>query len=407
MIKYLILLPVFLFVSVFGCQTISAQFPIKIPKISKPKIEQPKTDESKSDANPSVPNNPKSNDNRSARTSNQKEYLEDPPMTNVPQFLIETLEIKAHNENKYVKAPSQNDYSSWLPQVSFDVLYAEDAPKLRYTAEWFNPDGSLWFSEPLEFNNSSGDFPTLRSPYESVDVNPKAIVALGTYGLKLTDTKTSQTVFQGKFKVSKMLPDPKLKNKNLFYVENDWMLPIGYVGFLKTYTDYDVHTRPMVFFWFKGVPANDKFEGELYFNNQRIATTDKGGHVNKYAERGEDCFMARDLCADSLVGFEWDNFVVDNSPNARQNNPNGYFTNDHAGEYTVKVFYNGDQVREAKFTIDAKGLPTRNAFSEQVFLNDYRVIVPVKIVGTTEKYNAASWKTDSFYGNPLKGFVAP
>ena len=400
--KTSILILAVLIVSLFCWQTVSAQFNIKIPKINKPKVEKPTTDEQ-----PTVSDDTKTSENRSSRTSSPKDYIDNPEMTNSPKFLIETLEIKAHNNDKYIKAPGQNDYSSWLPQVDFNVLYDISAPKLRYQAEWFKSDGSLWFSEPLEYINSSGDFPHLRSPYESVDVHPNAIIAVGTYGLKLTDTKTSQVVFQGKFNVKKTLPDATLKNKNLFYVENDWMLPIGYVGFLKSYTDYDVHTRPMTFFWFKGVPDTGQFEGELYFNNQKIATTDKGGHINKYGERGEDCFLARNICADSLIGFEWDNFVLDNSSNARQNNPNAWFTNDHAGEYTVKIFYNGDQVRETKFTIDAKGLPARNAFSEQFFLTDYRVIVPVKIIGTTEKYNAASWKTDIFYGNLLKGFVAP
>ncbi len=407
MIKKLMAAFAFLVFSAFCYQSVPAQFNIKIPKIGKPKKEEPKPEQPNNDENQSTSNDAKPSENRPSRTSNQKDYIDNPEMTNVPKFLIESLEIKAHNEDKYAKFPKQNDYSSWFPQVNFDVLYDSSAPKLRYQADWFNADGSLWFSEPLEYDVSSGDFPHLRSPYESVDINPKAIVAVGTYGLKITDTKTNQTIFQGKFKVGKMLPDATLKNKNLFYVENDWMLPVGYFGFLKNYTDYDVHTRPMFFTWFKGVPDSGKMEAELYFNNQKIATTDKGGHINKYADRGEDCYLARNVCAYSLIGFEWENFVLDNSSSARQNNPKGYFTNDHPGEYTVKIYMNGDQVRESKFTIDARGLPARNAFSEQVFLNDYRVIVPVKIVGTAEKYNAASWKTDTFYGNPLKGFVAP
>ena len=173
-------------------------------------------------------------------------------------FCLKHWKLRRITNSLYVKAPTQNDYSSWFPQVDFDVLYAAGAPKLRYTAEWSNPDGSLWFSEPLEYEHFGSDFPHLRSPYESVDLDPKAIVATGTYGLKITDTKTSQTIFQGKFKVNKMLPDPTLKNKNLFYVENDWNLPIGYVGFAKSYTDYEVHTRPMAFFWFKGVPDTNQ-----------------------------------------------------------------------------------------------------------------------------------------------------
>src|SRR6185369_15304409 len=108
----------------------------------------------------------------------------------------------------------------------------------------------------------------------------------------------------------------------------------------------------------------------------------KGGNVNSYAERGEDCYLARDTCAERLWGFEWENFVIENAPSARQNNPNGWFTKDHPGEYTVKVFYKGDQVREAKFNIDAKGWVARNAFSDQIFMTDYQVAIPVKVLGT-------------------------
>lgn len=385
------------------CQPVSAQFPIKIPKINKPKVEQPQTAPPNTNEKPSAPNNAKQNENRSAST----EYLTDPEFPKTPQFLLETLEIKAHNEQRYWKAPTQNDYSCWFPQVAFEIMYAPGAPNLRWTADWTLPDGSPWFSEPLELNRGSGDFPRMRSPYEDKDLDERAVVAVGTYGLKITDSKTNQVVFQGKFKVVKMSLDAKLKTKNLFYVENDWNLPIGYVGFMKNWTDYNVHTRPMAFFWFKGTPDTNQFEGEIYFNNQRVATTDKGGNINKQAERGEDCYLARDTCAQSLISFEWENFVVDNSPSARPGNPNGYFTNDHAGEYTIKIFYNGDQVREAKFTVDGKGRIARNTFSDQIFLKDYRVIVPVKVMGTTEKRNQSSWKTDAFYGNLLKGFVAP
>jgi hypothetical protein len=36
----------------------------------------------------------------------------------------------------------------------------------------------------------------------------------------------------------------------------------------------------------------------------------------------------------------------------------------------------------------------------------YRMIVPVKVTGTGgEKWDAAAWKTDAFYGNPLSGFA--
>lgn len=382
----------------FGLQSAAAQFDFKIPKIKKPKVEQPKTDEPKTD-NPPVPDNAKQNENNSSQKS---DYLTEPEPNDVPVFLLETLEIKAKNETRYWKTPNKDNVANWYPQVQFDLFYKFAGKTTRFTAEWFNPDGSLWFSEGLEKAGNQ----TLRSPYESKQVYENSIITTGTYGLKITDTKTGKVHFQGKFKVNK-LPIPKEDVKTLFYVDNEWMLPVGYVGFEKGYTDYEVRTQPMAFLWFKGNLDSSKFEAELYYNNQKINTTDKGGYVNKHAERGETCYQARETCAYGLYAFAWKDFLIDNAKNARLNNPNGWFTRDKPGEYAIKVYYNGEPMRETKFTIDQKGWIARNAFSEQIFLNDHRVVVPVKVVGNMEKWNSATWKTDAFYGNPLNGFVAP
>lgn len=73
----------------------------------------------------------------------------------------------------------------------------------------------------------------------------------------------------------------------------------------------------------------------------------------------------------------------------------------------MKIFYNGTQVREAKFAIDQKGWIAPNDFSKQIYLTNYKVVVPVKVMGNIDKYNVTAWKTDAFYGNPLSGFAAP
>ena len=385
---------IIVFIAAFAGQFASAQFNIKIPKIGKPKAEQPKPTEQPTNTQPTNPN-----ENRPAQAKG--DYLIEPEPNDTPVFLLETLEIKAKNETRYWKTPNQDNVANWYPQVQFDLFYKFAGKTTRFTAEWLNADGSLWFSEGLE---RYGD--GLRSPYESKQVYENSIITTGTFGLKITDTKTGKVHFQGKFKVNKV-PVPKEDIKTLFYVDNEWMLPMAYVGFEKGRTDYEVRTNPMAFFWFKGVLDSSKFEAELYYNNQKINTTDKGGYVNKHADRGETCYQARETCAYGLYAFAWKDFLIDNAPAARQNNPNGWFTRDKPGEYAIKVYYNGEPVREAKFTVDAKGWIARNTFSEQIYLNDHRVVVPVKIVGNMEKWNPATWKTDAFYGNPLKGFAAP
>ena len=41
---------------------------------------------------------------------------------------------------------------------------------------------------------------------------------------------------------------------------------------------------------------------------------------------------------------------------------------------------------------------------KQIYLTNYKIVVPVKVMGNLDKWNAAAWKTDAFYGNPLIGF---
>jgi hypothetical protein len=105
--------------------------------------------------------------------------------------------------------------------------------------------------------------------------------------------------------------------------------------------------------------------------------------------------------------FYWKNFMVENTDWLRRQKPQAIFTKDKPGEYTVKVFHKGVQVRELKFTIDVKGEIARNAFSEVMPLNNYKIVVPVKVLGTLDKWNSATAKADAFYGNPLPGFGSP
>jgi hypothetical protein len=83
--------------------------------------------------------------------------------------------------------------------------------------------------------------------------------------------------------------------------------------------------------------------------------------------------------------------------------PNAKILNKMPGEYTVKVFYQGTQVREASFRIENGNLADNGIASQNGF-KDHKIMIPVKILATTEKWNANAWKTDAFYGNPLTGF---
>jgi hypothetical protein len=48
-----------------------------------------------------------------------------------------------------------------------------------------------------------------------------------------------------------------------------------------------------------------------------------------------------------------------------------------------------------------------NNIAKQNNFADDKIIVPVKIIGTLDKWNATTWRNDAFYDNPLAGFSVP
>jgi hypothetical protein len=329
-----------------------------------------------------------------------------PVPTNKPVFLRDTLEVQLQAKETYWKIPNQNYYTSWVPRASFQVFY-DGSARLRHTAEWFNPDGSPWFTESLGYNFGS-DTAQIKSEYSDELMSTKASVATGTFGLKITNSKTNEVVFHGKFKVQKMLAYPgqaQYRNRAEFYVDNDWNLPIGYVGFS---ADAGwTNPPPVVFMWFKGRLEAKDFEARLLRNGEEVASTDDNGIVNIYQYRGENCMKFADTCRLQQFGFYWKKFIVENSNWVRRQKPDSIFTRDKPGQYTVKVFHKGILVRETQFTIDASGRIARNSFSEQMLLGDHKIVVSVRVMGNVDKRNAATWKADAFYGNPLVGFGTP
>ncbi|MGI8468463.1 MAG: hypothetical protein ACR2N3_08420 [Pyrinomonadaceae bacterium] len=189
--KNLILILIFTIILALGFQTVSAQFNIKIPKL--PKTEKPKTEQPKPDDNStpqSQSNQNSSNQNRAAQTGGF-DYPKRIEPTSNQMFLKDTLEIKIQKDDHYRKVPNQNDYTRWLPQVSFDVFF-DNSAKVRYQAEWFNPDGSPWFNESLDAGAFSDDSQTIgvSSPYSGDLLNTKAVTTTGTYGVKITSSTT-------------------------------------------------------------------------------------------------------------------------------------------------------------------------------------------------------------------------
>ncbi len=404
--KNLITTLVFVFISALFVSTAAAQFPIKIPKISKPKSEKP------------TPNDPtetptgKTSPAKSVQSKKIYEY-EKPPT--VPKLLKSSIYIQAKVDKQYWKTPKLN-VSSWVPTIEFSVYVDRDTEGFEYTAEYLNPDGTLWFVEPLRTGSYAADRTIkLSSEYLTTRamLNTKSTNLTGIYGVKINDKSRGKTIFEGKFKVGKFQSEfQKGKSEFDFFVEHDWMMPIGFVGFHHSALTADYGGFGVIAsLWMKGEIDSNELEAKVFFAGKQIASTkDTGslGGVNGYVERqsAQGVFVKNQYFW-KLWNFEFFNLRIANGDDFhRTSYPNATYADENPGEYIVKIFHKNIEIRELKFTVGSDGRMVDN-FSSQVFIPNYSIIVPVKILPTTEKWVQTAWKTEAFFGSPLSGFVAP
>jgi hypothetical protein len=399
-----------LVMAVFVAQTASAQF--KIPKIPKPKP-QPTPTETTQPAPTAEPESeqpqpaPRSTSTGAAPRSGGP-YAVQPEAPMNPQFLPDTLEIQVEHWDYYWKIPNDNHNTSWAPRLKFDVVYG-GSTKLRFKADYFMPDGSLWFSEPLDQRGIVDDHTHTIGIYSQDDSSrdKKTIVVGGVFPFKITNIRDNSTVFQGKFKVNRYKPqysDARYKNEVDYYVDYDWKLPIGLAD---VYYSRD-NATPIIRMWFKGDIPNDNLEARLFHNGQQIATTDEGGGV----DHGEDYYADKRGDDKSLFWrefkFSWPSrieFIMTEDLRNYTAYNNAKFINQMPGEYVVKVYYNGEQVRETRFSIGNNGTYADNGIAKQNNLTTNKIILPVKVMGTLDKWNAVNAKAQGFYGNPVNGLT--
>jgi hypothetical protein len=399
----------------FTVQTASAQL-IKLPKIPKPKPQPTPTETTRPAPTPDSESAQPQPETRPASTGAAPRaggpYLvkPEPPMT-TPQFLPETLEVQVEHWEYYWKIPNDNHNTSWAPRIRFFVVYG-GSTKLRLKADYFMPDGSLWFSEPLEYRGGYDERSGISLVASESDSNrdKKSIVTGGLFGLKITNIRDNSTVFQGKFKVVRYKPqntDARYKNEVDYYVDYDWKLPIGFADVEWQSNDSDYAT-PTIRMWFKGDLKGDNLEARLFHNGQQIATTDDGGSVNSAErywadKRGDDQSLFW-----NEFKFSWPNrveFIVKEDARNYTRYEKTLWLNQMPGEYVVKVYYNGEQVRETRFSIGSNGTYADNGIAKRNNLTTNKLILPVKVMGTLDKWNAVNAKAQGFYGNPVNGLT--
>jgi hypothetical protein len=399
--KKSIILLTFLIILAFGLKPASAQFIEKIPKIKIGKAEKEQ---------PKIKDTP-TTDKVSSKASTAKHIYENQRPTEVPVLLKNSIYVQAKTHDSYWKMPNQKNYSSWVPLLRFSQFYNNDKT-LNYTVDYFNPDGSLWYSEKLEQDRQAADRTVMfesPSPYAGV-LDTKSTAGTGVYSFKITNQDSKEILYQGKFKVGKFSRaySPQEKNKVDFFVEHDWLLPFGMIGFHHSGVE-DGGMMPLISFWLKGPVDAKELEGRLFYKGQQIASTrddDGASGVSDYDERASGfaaAFAPQNYW--KRWQFQWGNFRFDNQGTFnRDYYPKALYADKNPGDYLVKIYRNGAPIRELSFAIGPDGRLVVPAYSNQIFLPYHRIILPVKIIGA-EKWDAAAWKTDAFYGNPLAGFA--
>lgn len=380
------------------------QFPLKLPRIPKVKTE----------ATPTPAGNPitisssesKRPPGRATNRGSDGPYLVRPVPPSDPLFLADTLEVTVRKWDYYWKIPNNNHHTSWVPDIRSRAYYGGGS-KQRFKAEYFMPDGSPWFSEVLEFRESyspSEGLASISSPNDS-GRDQKAIVTGGTFGLKIINIRDNSTVFEGKFTVVRHKPsttDSRYKDEVEYYVDHDWRLLFGYA---EPQWVNDDRAMPAIKMWFKGDLKSDSFEARLSRNGQQIASTDDAaGGVNTgeryWAGTGHDAALFW-----KEVKFSWLDrieFRVKSNDPYYTGSPTAKWLNQMPGDYTVKIFYNGEQVREASFRVDDGG-SWENGIAKLNGISTNKLVVPVKVIGTLDKWNPVKAKTMGFYGKPIQG----
>ena len=164
--------------------------------------------------------------------------------------------------------------------------------------------------------------------------------------------------------------------------------------------------------WFKKYlgPNNHGMEAQLFYNGKQVGTTaDYHSSFQPDEERssGQGHIYSPELHNWRLWKMTWQNVIIDN--NGSYNNEKrskSFLVDKNPGDYTLKVFQKGVQIREAKFTVGNDGRIVER-YAKPVYLTYHKMIIPVTVIGTAEKYNPTAWKTEAFYGNPMTGFAVP
>ena len=391
----------FLIIVVFGVQTASAQFPIKVPKITKPNPKPSPTESAQpaptGDAQPATQPQP---DTRSTTTQ---------AMAGTPEINWLRLQFMAETINEYKK---DYDTWSWLPRIKFRTT-APLPSGAHYYVEVSQPGGAPWVKFDCEIDDHRANY---QCGYQN-EPKDQSILTVGIvpFTIKMRNelAGTEATLFTGKAKVEKAPSDevgPAAVKRLVYYVNQDWNMPFGQVYIDSEYQrlhvrfwvrDQGIRLEPHVFYQGNEV-------GRLFYQGMRIAAPSCSDDIDYSPSR----FISKTVAQ----GAKWQRIdctigsvlaVPDKSSGPL---PQAFDLSANNGEYEIKVLRNNKLARSIKFTVENGKIKDNGIYAANKMGSAASnfIIVPLAILDDQDgPWDRNAWKTDAFYGHPLTGFSWP
>jgi hypothetical protein len=333
-----------------------------------------------------------------------------------PTIIKDSIQVTAFTFNDYKKS---FDTWSWVPSIAFHVngpiasgsqLYAEFS--LPGSGPWIKFDcktDNVLKGKVLKTEGGGHDLPEDKGSLYTGTVN---------FAIKMRNELAGgadTTLFTGRAQVTKAHSNEggtKVANHFLYYVNQDWKLPIGYVF----YTGEKDSPQFNAAFWVRGDADTASFQPHLYYQGKEVGKMFfEGNEVEKSGAKPDVENVTTRTVADSVPQkAKWVR-VVCNFPSIRRWDKTGlkpgpwgpqYLISANPGEYEFKVLWHNHLARSMKFTLDADG-KVDNGIAAANNLGGHHYIVPVQVIGDQDgPWDRNAWKTDAFYGNPLTGFEA-
>jgi hypothetical protein len=299
-----------------------------------------------------------------------------------------------------------------VPGLNFNTTGPGLPSGARYYAEVAQPGGTAWLKIKCDTAMAEGSYECKADS----DQEKSGTLATGVFpfAIKMRNPLegSEKTLFTGRAKVEKVLTSgniPPTSKQFVYYANHDWNLPIGHV-----YLDNQNYLS--IRFWIRGEATNN-FNAHLFYRGEEVGLFEKYGNQYGAARCSSDIEYqpTRDAGAAAPQGAKWQRLnCTFQTVIAKLNNDirewDGHVLGAHSGDYEVKVLRNGRLARSLKFSIGPDGNMVDNgiAASNGMGRGANFIIVPVTVIGDYDgPWDRSTWKTDAFYGNPLKGFNWP